>query len=92
MLYTEDEFMRLWKTIEDQKGTHIAEDHTDKFDTGLHMRIEYCGFEAQFDVPYVYYPPESEDAEERIVRVCAVDDRMGLWPRFASAEAKGVGS
>lgn len=37
-------------------------------------RTAHCGNESRFDVPYGAREP---------ARVCAVDDRMDLWPRFA---------
>lgn len=53
--------------------------------TGATKKVTFpsCGHSAIFEVPYV----SAEDDEEQTVTVCAVEDSMGLWPRFADQVA-----
>jgi hypothetical protein len=93
MHYEQAEFFRLMESIENQGGVHLDEAHENVFHTKLagdHVKgieIGYCNESALFEVPYT-----GEDGVVTDIRVCAVDDRMGLWPRFADAQAPGSGS
>ena len=84
--YTQDEFLRLIEAVEDQGGQYLDEhckpvrafDFTG--DVPLKERdkaLSYCGQPSLFDVPY-----EDEHGGQGKIKVCAVDDGMGMWPRF----------
>lgn len=96
MHYSPDEFLRLMEEIDFQGGEHLDETHDNVFHTeftGDHegvkgLEIEYCGESALFEIPY----GPQEKAQHNgagVVKVCAVDDMVGRWPRFAEAEALG---
>lgn len=87
-MYTEAEFFRLYEAVEEQGGIHIDEPHEGHIIVDLQFGLEYCGKNAQFDLTYHDYASE----EECLVRVCAEEDRIGLWPRFADAHAPGLGT
>jgi hypothetical protein len=55
--------------------------------TGSVKKVTFpsCGHSALFKVPYV----GPQDDEMETVTVCAVEDAMGLWPRFADQVAEG---
>lgn len=95
MHYRRDEFFRLLDEIEFQGGSHLDETHDNVYHTefvGEKIKgheVEYCGENALFEVPYF---AEGDNDTMRTVKVCAVDDRLGLWPRFAGASAPGQGS
>lgn len=100
MLYHPSDFQRLAEEVENQGGTSLPGPHNprkltmklpdakgeqrwqDAFTTG-------CQQEAQFLVPYDLPDTRLGKAMEKrgagIVQVCAVDDDMGKWPRFANA-------
>lgn len=84
MNYSLDEFLALVERVEAQGGerlTEIHESHTLVCDTGNNtQRVEGTGCDevALFDIPY----EDSRDNAPRAVTVCAVDDMVGLWPRF----------
>lgn len=93
MQYRQDEFFRLLEAIELDGGTHLDEAHENVFHTKLTgdhvkgMEVAYCNESALFEIPY-----EGEDGAVVSIKACAVDDRIGLWPRFAAAQAPGTGS
>lgn len=97
MYYEQNEFFRLMEAIEAQEGVHLDETHDishydftgkDPMPDDLRV-IRNCGQSALFEVPYA--APDETD-ESKTLTVCAVDDRMGLWPRYAGANAPGQGS
>lgn len=95
MYYERDEFFRLMESIEKQGGTHLDKIHEHVYhadlvsDTGTKgLMVVNCGESALFEVPYEAL---GNDGVLTTAEVCAVDDRMGLWPRFADAVAPGVG-
>jgi hypothetical protein len=87
MQYSTDEFFRLMAEIESQGGHHLDETHDPVYHTELAGKspqaeaheVEYCGQNGLFLIPY-----NGGETE-----VCAVCDRIGLWPRFAAARAPG---
>lgn len=92
MKYNMDEFYRLMESIEDQGGEHLELTHDPVFHielTGPHVKGEevlYCGESAMFAIPY---EPLGHEGTMDSITVCAVDDAVGRWPRFANAHAKG---
>jgi hypothetical protein len=90
--YTKPEFLRLIEEVERQGGTYtdVSHDvivHDDLFQTeDAPLIVQNCGEAALFDVPY---EPMGHDGTLDVVRLCAVDDLMGLMPRFAAANATG---
>lgn len=95
MYYERDEFFRLMEAIEAQEGIHLDEVHENVYhgdllnDSGRKgVEVVNCGGAALFEVPY---EAVGELGVLTTLKVCAVDDRLGLWPRFASANAPGVG-
>lgn len=100
MRYTQDEFFRLMQAIEDQGGTHLDQTHDPVYHTefaGSHpqakgVEITYCGLDVMFEVPYEGLDKHGADLGVQPVEVCAVDDWVGRWPRFADAAAPGVDS
>lgn len=94
MYYRRDEFFRLLDEVEFQGGALLDKTHDNVYHTeftGEDKRVqghevEYCGENALFTVPYF---GEGDNDTQLAIEVCAVDDCMGLWPRFANAEAPG---
>jgi hypothetical protein len=101
--YTRSQFFSLMQAVEDQGGDHLdrtcesppyffkqfeaspVEDDAWKFSfTGSTKKVTFpsCGHSALFAVPFL------DDPEEKVT-VCAVEDSMGLWPRFADQVAEG---
>lgn len=93
MKYPQDQFFRLMEEIEFQDGVHLDATCENRYVTPLTgdkvkgVEVAMCGENALFEVPY---EPLGSDTISK-VRVCAVDDRVGLWPRFAGANAPGIG-
>ncbi len=94
MKYTREEFFRLMEAIEADGGEHLDKVHEHsnylEFVGGPTKDVAQsyhrnCGESALFEVDY---QPIHGDTLERM-EVCAVDDWMGRWPRFASADAAG---
>lgn len=80
MNYSQDDFFELMDAVEAQQGTHLDEQCVAKkyiFSGKKIQPLTYpgCGNSALFMVPY-------EGGKEPEVKVCAVDDDMGRWPRF----------
>lgn len=79
--------------IEADGGSHVQEKHmgtefelefpTPRGKRKRKFRTAACKQEALFDIPY-------DDGKGRAasVRVCAVDDNVGAWPRFAGAVSR----
>ncbi len=96
MEYTADEFYRLMEAVEEQGGSHIDEVHDPVYHkklTGDMIKgheMTYCGEMAQFEIPYFGLDLKGKELPEQKLIVCAIDDRIGLWPRYASANAGGT--
>ena len=95
MYYNRDEFFRLMEAIEEQGGDHLDEIHEhvyipDLINNSGRKGIEAlnCGASALFEIPY---ESVGEHGMLTTAKACAVDDRLGLWPRFAAANAPGTG-
>ena len=89
--YTQAEFYRLIEEVESQGGEHVDAAHDivvhDALDlSGQPPAAQNCGEPALFDVPY---EPMGYDGTLATIRMCAVDDRMGLMPRFMPPNAPG---
>ncbi len=96
MNYGRDEFFRLLDEVESQGGEHLDAVHERAYLTELcggaiknppdhRIAANNCGESALFEIPYE--APQAA-VEGRIV-VCAKDDAVGRWPRFADANAPG---
>lgn len=94
MNYDRAQFFRLLDVVEQQGGTLLDKIHEhsvyDKFCGGPPRDVQFgymknCGESALFEIPYLSYV----DGEPHSVEICAKDDMMGLWPRFAAANAIG---
>lgn len=91
----DDTFSSLVEAVERQGGELLAETHYEypimykiPGNGGRVKATEVpstgCGQECLFMVPYEPEPSSGGVTELERVKVCAVDDRMDLWPRFAS--------
>lgn len=94
MYYERDEFFRLMELIEDQGGTHLNEVHENVHHPALvndaggkGITVVYCGEAACFEIPYEAL---GDLGVLTTAKVCAVDDWLGLWPRYAAANAPGT--
>jgi predicted translin family RNA/ssDNA-binding protein len=99
MRYHPDEFFRLIDSVEEQGGTHLDEVHEHVYHehfTGDHPLpedkhlIEYCEASALILLPYDATTAQGDEIGVQPVKVCAVDDMVGRWPRFAEADARGM--
>lgn len=96
MKYTQDEFFRLMEAIEEEGGEHLDETHDAMYHTKFTgdkmkgLEVHYCGLDVMFDVPYVGLDINGQPMQVQPVKVCAVDDMVGRWPRFSHANAKGT--
>lgn len=90
--YTQDEFFRLIAEVEAQGGDLVDATHDIIVHEELAMKgdkepvQQNCGEAALVDVPY---EPMGDEGTLAMVRLCAIDDRIGLMPRFALANAPG---
>lgn len=87
--YSQDEFLDLIERVENAGGEHLkelCEPQTVAKWTGPHqkpMTFDCCGDEALFTVPYEAEPHgEAALAQVKDIKVCAVEDAIGAWPRF----------
>jgi hypothetical protein len=98
--YDEEEFFRLMGEVQRQGGQHLDETHEhvyhpkysgDKTTEGQKPSgvLKYCNSNALFDVPYLNPDRSVSPTASESIKVCAVDDCIGLWPRFAAANAPG---
>jgi hypothetical protein len=81
--YTKDQFFDLMAQAEEQGATHRVEVCSETaYDFGGRKPVTFrgCGHAAIFDVPYESVVHDARD--DAAVRVCAVEDAMGRWPRF----------
>lgn len=89
--YTQSEFFRLVEEVERQGGTHVDANHDIVVHDALAISgqppaTQNCNESALFDVPY---EPMGNSGTLAMIRLCAIDDRIGLMPRFADANAPG---
>ncbi len=84
MNYSKEDFFALIEAAEGQGGQHldkVCEARAYEFVGDIKpppMELSACGNSALFEIPY-----ESSFAGiAGVVKVCAVDDDMGRWPRF----------
>lgn len=95
MYYTQDEFFALMEVVEADGGKFLDKVHEDRLcdlpvgESGHKPGvIPYCNAIASFEIPYKPIGDNPEDAVA-LIEVCAVDDWMGRWPRYAKANALG---
>lgn len=96
MKYDEKEFFSLLKEIKKQGGVHLDDEvhehvyhpHFVGPKSAKGYTQTYCNSVALFDIPYLEQDNTVSPAIESI-KVCAVDDCIGLWPRFKAANAPG---
>lgn len=84
MNYSKDEFLALVSYVEDQGGVLLDElcashQYLIEHERRVSVTLPGCGNISTFEVPYESMMAGVNDAT---VRVCAVDDSMGRWPRF----------
>jgi hypothetical protein len=94
--YHPEDFLRLAQTVEEEGGVMLGDSCQPKpyrlpikdQITGEERQKQYftagCGKDALFAIPY---RRSTDEPGERngIIRVCAVDDDLGKWPRFQNA-------
>ena len=86
MDYSKPEFFDLMERVDEQDGEHLDEQcrmKTYEF-CGDELperakRLPGCGESALFMIPYAGITGTKDNGP---VKVCAVDDDMGRWPRF----------
>lgn len=95
----EDIFIKLVEVVEAQGGELLPETHHPtpfvykiQGDHGRVKPVEVngtgCGEDALLRIPYDDHHPNKEGVEDaapdrRDIKVCAIDDLVHLWPRFA---------
>lgn len=83
--YSKDEFFALMGAIEAAGGEHLDETCSPKTynfsgPNSKPLVIAGCGNSSRFEIPY---ERAVQGARRRqTVNVCAVDDNVGMWPRF----------
>jgi hypothetical protein len=91
--YSQEDFIKLIEEVEFQGGTHLDEDcepvvvalkKEHPRGKASRFKLARCGNPALFDIPYGLENP-GPAGEMGIIKVCAVDDSIGLWPRFKHA-------
>lgn len=86
MNYHPDDMVRLDSAIYQDGGSALAQVCAPRIlrykIAGRWKRVSTtgCGYHALYEVPY-----ERESGQLGTATVCAVDDAMGLWPRYANA-------
>lgn len=90
-------FAALVDAVESEGGELLMETHHPEIlhyttPGGKPIPIEGtgCGQDTLLRIPYDDHHPakdgaEGTDVERRSVKVCAIDDSMHLWPRYAGA-------
>lgn len=92
MNYSKDQFFALMEAAEEQGGElldEVCDARTYSFTGSRSKKVTFpmCGNSTIFDIPYL----EDSDAPLLVgagptaqprIKVCAVDDGLGLWPRF----------
>jgi hypothetical protein len=95
----EDTFIRLVEAVEAQGGELLPETHHPtpfvykiEGPNGRSKSVEVegtgCGEDTLLRIPYEDHKPdkqgvESPDGAVHDIKVCAIDDLVHLWPRFA---------
>lgn len=87
MEYEPDQFFSLVEKVEAQGGAHLdtlCEVRKYTFTGKLVKPIVKpgCGNPTLFTVPYKHRDTKGVE-RDHAVKVCAVEDNMGLWPRFS---------
>ncbi len=87
MDYSKDEFFDLMQAAEDDGCTHteemcVAKEYNFTGKKSKPVTLAGCGNTTIFEVPYVGLDKHGNEMPVQPVRVCAVDDDMGRWPRF----------
>lgn len=85
MRYSQAQFFKLMDLVTDQGGRHLDRPHAPvqtKWTGKLRKteKIVYCGQDTLFAVPYL-----DRGGTTREAVMCALCDRMGNMPRFATA-------
>jgi hypothetical protein len=93
----DDIFIKLVEAVENEGGellveTHHPDPHYYETPNGADVSIEGCGCgqDSLLRVAYDDHQPDRKGVEPsggdviaRHIKVCAIDDRMDLWPRYA---------
>lgn len=90
MNYTEQQFVRLMEMVEAEGGEHLDEQckgrrfeiSGEPYLKTQRVTLPYCGNSALFEIPYEKPVDGTNAAVLDKVRVCALDDMVGLWPRY----------
>lgn len=96
MRYSQNEFFKLVDAVEDQGGKLLPEIHENVYHTQFcgdkikGEEVVYCGEEALLEIPYEGTDRNGVELGVQPIKVCAVDDMVGRWPRFAAAGAPGI--
>lgn len=86
MKYSQNQFMRLIEAVEDQGGSYLDESckpvRAFEFTGPNKLKesekaLNYCGNQSMFEIPY-----EDEHGGKGTIKLCAVEDDLGNWPRF----------
>ena len=100
-MLNDDVFVRLVEAVEADGGELCAETHFPTLlayenDKGQDVPVEStgCGLDMLLLVPYEDHQPNKDGVEAdtvvpRSLKVCALDDRVDLWPRFATRAHEG---
>lgn len=96
MKYSQDEFLELMERVEYQGGSFLDDVHEKRVvripkqaEKGRRSTIELgCGHQSLFEIPYELENP-GPAGELGIIRVCAVEDDVGKWPRFQKEPEDG---
>lgn len=87
MNYSSDQFLRLMEEVEEQGGEHLDELCTARRfefcgDKIKPVTLPGCGNSSVFQIPYAATDKNGREKGMQDVKVCAVDDALGYWPRF----------
>jgi len=85
--YLNTELMDLMDQIAEQGGEHMDRTCVSReFEfVGPHSKpitLRYCNNDTVFAIPYEALDKEGREAGLQPVEVCAVEDNVGMWPRF----------
>lgn len=87
MKYTVDQLSSLIEEVEAQGGEIIEEMCSSKTyeltgDKLKPVTLAGCGEFTLMEIPYEARNTKGDEIGFQPVRVCAVDDNVGMWPRF----------
>lgn len=91
--YSHNQMVAIMDAVEEQGGEHLDEVCSlKKYDfVGPHSKplvLPGCGKSILFEIPYEYPPKDIRNARiQGTVKVCALEDAVGHWPRFKKAQA-----